>query len=131
MNDGLQLIGRWLMAVIFIVAGFGKLMAPAATQAMMAKYGLPMPMIAYGVTVAVELGGGLLLFVGLWTRPVAIVLAIWCVATAMVAHTNFGDPGQRAHFMKNIAMAGGFLYVYVLGAGMHSLDRLRAKRAGG
>jgi len=131
MNDGLLLVGRIAMAVIFIIAGFGKLMAPAATQTLMAHYGLPMPMVAYVATVAVELIGGLLLFFGLWTRPVAIVLGIWCIATALVAHTAFADPGQRNNFLKNVAMAGGFLFVYVQGAGMHSLDRLRTKRASG
>src|SRR5580704_16220360 len=92
MTNGALLLGRILMAAIFIVAGITKIMAPAAAQAMMAKYGLPVPMLAYGVTVVVELGGGLLLLAGFLTRPVAVVLGVWCIATALVAHTAWGDP---------------------------------------
>ena len=128
MTNGALLLGRILMAAIFIIAGFGKLMAPAVTQAMMARYGLPVPVMAYGVTVVVELGGGLLLLLGFFTRPVAIALGLWCIATALVAHTNFADASMRAHFMKNVAMAGGFAYVWATGAGAWSIDAWRARR---
>jgi putative oxidoreductase len=127
MTDGVLLLGRILMAAIFIIAGVGKLMAPAAVQAMMAKYGLPVPVAAYAVTVIVELGGGLLLLFGYMTRPVAIVLALWCIATGLVAHTAFADPNMRAHFTKNVAMAGGFLYVWAMGAGAYSIDAWRRR----
>ena len=125
MTNGALLLGRILMAAIFIFGGISKAMAPAAAQAMMAKYGLPVPMLAYGVTVVVELGGGLLLLAGFLTRPVAVVLGLWCIATALVAHTALGDPNMRAHFMKNIAMAGGFIYVWAMGAGAFSIDARR------
>jgi putative oxidoreductase len=129
MTGGVLLLGRILMAIIFILAGFGKLMAPAATQGMMAHYGLPVPVAAYAVTVVIELGGGLLLLFGFLTRPVAIVLAVWCVATGLVAHTAFSDPNMRNHFLKNIAMAGGFLYVWSMGAGAYSIDAWRRRSA--
>jgi putative oxidoreductase len=92
---------------------------------MMAKYGLPVPMLAYVVTVVIELLGGIALLLGFMTRPVAVVLGLWCIATALVAHANFGDPNMRAHFMKNVAMAGGFVYVWAFGAGSLSIDRWR------
>jgi putative oxidoreductase len=125
MTNGALLLGRILMAAIFILGGITKAMAPAAGQAMMAKYGLPVPMLAYGVTVVVELGGGLLLLAGFLTRPVAVVLGLWCIATALVAHTAWGDPNMRGHFMKNLAMAGGFIYVWAMGAGAFSIDARR------
>jgi putative oxidoreductase len=125
MTNGALLLGRILMAAIFIIAGVTKVMAPTAVQATLAKYGLPVPMLAYGVTVVVELGGGLLLLVGFLTRPVAVVLGLWCIATALVAHTALGDPNMRAHFMKNVAMAGGFIYVWATGAGAFSIDARR------
>jgi putative oxidoreductase len=133
MTNGTLLLGRILMSAIFILAGVAKIGAPAATQSMMAKYGLPMPMLAYLVTVVVEFGGGLALLLGVATRPVAVLLGLWCIATGLVAHTHFGDPNMRAHFMKNVAMAGGFAYVWAFGAGAYSLDawlNRRSARAG-
>lgn len=128
MTNGTLLLGRILMSAIFVLAGFLKLTAPAATQAMMARYGLPMPMLAYLVAVVIELGGGLLLLFGLLTRPVAVVLGVWCIITALVAHTNFADPNMRIHFMKNLAIAGGFAYVWAFGAGGFSLDAWLQRR---
>jgi putative oxidoreductase len=128
MTNAALLLGRILLSAIFVLAGFMKLTAPAATQAMMAKYGLPAPMLAFLVTVLIELGGGLLLLFGLLTRPVAIVLGVWCIATALVAHTNFGDSNMRIHFMKNLAIAGGFAYVWAFGAGGYSLDAWLRRR---
>jgi putative oxidoreductase len=97
MTDSVLLLGRVLISAIFISAGLTKLLAAAASQAMMAKYGLPVPMLAWLITVVIELGGGLALLFGVATRPVAVVLGLWCIATALVAHTNFADPSMRAH----------------------------------
>jgi putative oxidoreductase len=116
------LLGRVAMSLIFILAGWGKLLAPAATQAMLASHDLPMVQFAWILAVVVELGGGLAILFGLFTRPVGLVLAIWCVATALIAHTNFADRNQEIHFLKNMAMVGGFLYVAAFGAGTWSLD---------
>jgi putative oxidoreductase len=123
------LLGRLLMSAIFIWSGYGKLMGSAATIAYFGKIGLPQPGLALALAVAVELGGGILLLVGLFTRPVAIVLALWCVATALIGHSDFGDRNMQIHFMKNVAMTGGFLYVALLGAGALSLDAMLFSRA--
>jgi putative oxidoreductase len=130
MTDGLLLLGRILLSSIFIITGLGKLTTMAATQAMMAKLGLPVPMLAWLVTVVVEVGGGLALLFGIWTRQAAVVLGLWCIATALVAHTDFADRQMQTHFMKNLAMAGGFIYVSVFGAGNFSIDGWR-KRGNG
>jgi uncharacterized membrane protein YphA (DoxX/SURF4 family) len=66
---------------------------------------------------AVALEGGFAILFGLFTRPVGLLLAIWCVATALIAHTNFADRNQEIHFLKNMAMVGGFLYVAAFGGG--------------
>ena len=122
------LIGRILMSWIFISGGWGKLFAATATQAAFGqRYGLPLPVIAWLVAVIVELGGGVALLVGLYMRCVGLVLAVWCVATAFVAHTNFAERIQEIQFHKNMAMAGGFLYVFAFGAGLYSLDRIRLR----
>ncbi len=122
------LLSRVLMSAIFIWAGFGKLTAAAGTTAYFTKIGLPMPSLVYLLAVAVELGGGILMLVGLFTRPAAVVLGLWCIATAIVGHSDFGDRSMEIHFMKNLTMAGGFAYVVLLGAGALSLDALLGKR---
>ena len=121
-ENAAALLGRVAMSVIFILAGWGKLLAPAATQAMLANHHLPMVQLGWILAIVVELGGGLAILFGLLTRPVGLVLAIWCVATALIAHTNFADRNQEINFLKNMAMTGGFLYVAAFGARAWSLD---------
>ena len=121
--DWVGLLGRVLMSAIFISAGYNKAMAPSATMAMMGHYGLPLPGAAYAVTLIVELGFGIVFLIGFRARLTALVLAVWCIATAMVAHYHPGDTGQMIHFMKNVCMAGGFLQVVAFGAGRISVDR--------
>lgn len=121
--DGVALLGRVLMSAIFIYAGYLKAIAPAATMAMMTRYGMPVPGAAYAVGLIIELGLGILFLVGFRARLVGLVLAGWCIATAFVAHYHPGDAGQMMHFMKNVCMAGGFLQVVAFGAGRLSADR--------
>jgi putative oxidoreductase len=127
-QNAATLLGRILLSTIFILGGWAKLLAPAGTQAMLAGHHLPMVQAAWVLAVVVELGGGLALLVGLFARPVGLALAIWCVATALIAHTNFADRMQEINFYKNMAMAGGFLYVAAFGAGAWSLDACLSRR---
>jgi putative oxidoreductase len=120
-------VGRVLLSLIFIVSGFGKLTAGAATIGYIASKGLPLPEVGYALAVIVELGGGLLLLTGLLTRWVALALALFCLVTAFAFH-GFGDMDNQIHAMKNIAMAGGFLFVFAHGAGEWSLDALRLRQ---
>src|SRR5579863_9550172 len=124
------LAGRVLMSALFIHGGWGKLLAPVATQAMLAGHNLPMVEAAWVLAVVVELGGGLTILCGLFTRAIAVVEAAWCVATALIAHVNLADRGQEINFFKNMAMTGGFLYLAAFGAGAWSLDALRSRRRG-
>jgi putative oxidoreductase len=117
------LLSRVLMAFIFIHGGINKAMNPATTMAMLTRYSLPMPGIAYAVTLLIEIGAGIAFLLGWKGRLAALILAIWCVATALVAHYHPGDTGQMTHFMKNLCMAGGFLQVFVYGTGAFSIDR--------
>jgi putative oxidoreductase len=121
--DWVGLLGRVLMSAIFIQAGIMKAMAPAATMAFFAKDGLPVPGVAYAVALLVEIGGGVLFLAGWRARLTALVLGIWCIATAMVAHYHPENRDQMIHFMKNVCMAGGFLQVVAFGAGRISVDR--------
>ena len=128
--NGATLIGRVLLSLLFILGGWGKLLGPAATQAMLAGHNLPMVQAAWVLAVVVELGGGLAILFGLFTRPVGLVLAGWCVATALIAHTNLADRAQEIQFFKNMAMTGGFLYVAAFGAGTWSLDAWLTRHRG-
>ena len=115
-------IGRIFMATLFLMGGIGKLAAPAATKAYIASAGLPLPDIAYLIAVFVELGFGIALLVGFQTRFVAAVLALFTLATAVGFHSNFADQNQMIHFLKNIAIMGGFLQIVAFGPGAFSLD---------
>jgi putative oxidoreductase len=115
-------VGRLLMSIIFILSGASKLAAPAATIAYIASTGLPLATLGYAAAVIVELGGGLLLLAGYQTRLVALVLALFSIATALIFHHAFGDQNQMIHFLKNLAMAGGLLQVAAFGAGAFSMD---------
>ncbi len=121
--DWVALLGRLAMSAIFIHGGFNKAMAPTATMAYFGKIGLPVPGAAYALTLAVEIGIGVLFLIGFRARLTALILAAWCIATAFVAHYHPADTGQMIHFMKNVCMAGGFLQIVALGAGRLSLDR--------
>jgi putative oxidoreductase len=118
--------GRLLIAVIFLVSGLSKIAAPTITQGYIASVGLPAPMLAYLIAIVIEVGGGALLVLGFQTRLVALIMAVFSVATALSFHHDFADQNQMIHFLKNIAMAGGLLQVVAFGAGALSLDGRRA-----
>ena len=129
-SSAIPALGRILLAAIFIISGFGKLMAPAGTIGYIQSVGLPFASIAFAVAVAVELGGGLLLVAGVQTRVVAAILALFSVVTAFAFHGAVGDQNQMIHLLKNIAMAGGLLQVVAFGAGAWSVDASGERKAG-
>ncbi|WP_432727685.1 DoxX family protein [Variovorax sp. W6] len=111
---GLVLIGRVLMAVIFLVAGVRKLLTYGATLGYFAKLGIPLLDVVLPLTIALEVGGGLLLIAGWRLQWVAGALALFTLATGFVAHAFWAADaaqfnGQLNNFLKNVAMAGGFL----------------------
>lgn len=125
------LIGRILLAVIFILAGFSKLMSVGGTIGYLASLGLPAPGLLVWVVIAIELIGGLAILVGFQTATAAYTLAVFCIAAGFIGHFGQGgdDPmltlmNQQA-FMKNLAIAGGFLVLAVFGPGSLSVDGRR------
>ena len=123
LSNATLLLARLLMSAIFIQGGYGKLIAYATVVPYLAKLNLPMPQIAWAVAVAVELGGGLLILAGFRIRLVAPAMAVFCVATAFIVHYHPGDTSNMISFMKNLAMAGGFLQLAVTGPGRYSIGR--------
>ncbi len=108
------------LALIFIVSGFGKLTAYAATVGYMQAMGVPSA--ALPVVILIELGGGLAILLGLQTRFVAGILAGFCIITAFLFH-GAADQVNQIMFLKNFAMAGGFIALVLFGAGRLSIDR--------
>jgi len=127
----LPVLGRLLLSGLFIWAGYGKLTNLAGTVQYFAHANVPVPGLAVWVAILVELVGGIALFVGFKTRWVAGALAIWCVITGFAVHLDTALTSTEAmvaydnmiHFYKNLAIAGGLLFVVTYGAGALSLDR--------
>ena len=127
-RDFLALVGRVLVAFLFVPAGFGKIGGFAGVVGYIGAVGLPLPQLGAVIAIAVELGLGLLLLVGYKTRIVSIVLAVFTVATAVFFHNFWAMPADKAYinqlmFLKNIAIAGGLLAIAALGAGRFSIDK--------
>jgi putative oxidoreductase len=122
-------LGRFLLALVFVLSGYGKIWGIGTTAGYMASHGIPLPnILVYGV-VLLELGGGLALMVGLFTRPLALIFALYLVTLALVFHNYWAMPEAQMHaqqtaFMEHLSMLGGMLYVFAFGAGPWSLDAL-------
>jgi putative oxidoreductase len=117
--------GRILLAAIFLLSGFSKVADPASALGYIGSVGLPLPTLALGIAILVEIVGGLALILGYRTRLVALALAGFSLATAGFFHSALGDQNQFIHFFKNIAMAGGLLQVAAFGGGTIALDNRR------
>ena len=121
------LVGRLMIAAIFVFSGFGKITGFDGTVGYIAAKGLPLPQLAAIAAIIVELGGGILLILGWKTRWAAAAMCIFTVVAALIFHNFWAVPpdmaqNQMIHFMKNICMAGGLLYVVVFGSGPLSVD---------
>ena len=116
-----ELAGRILLAVLFLLSGIGKVGAYSATAAYMSSSGVPGALLP--LVIATELGGALAIMVGWNTRTVAFLLAGFSVLSAIVFHRNFADQAQMINFLKNVSIAGGFLLLVANGAGPLSIDR--------
>jgi len=125
-RSALPALGRTLIAIIFLVSGIGKLLAPGATIAYIGSLGLPAPALGLIGALVLELAGATLLAVGYKTRLVALLLAAYAVITALIFHHALADQNQMFHLLKNLAMAGGLLQVVAFGAGAFSVDNRRA-----
>jgi putative oxidoreductase len=124
----LPFVGRLFIGLPFMMSGLSKVANYAGTTALIKSSALPLPpTLAYGGAIAVEVGCGLLVIVGYQTRIAAAIFCLFCLATAVFFHTNFSDPNQIFHFIKNLVMTGGLLQVVTYGAGALSLDNRRSK----
>ena len=127
LQDPLALLGRILLSLLFITAGWGKLTNFSGTAGYIASHGLPMPPVLTALTILVELGGGLAILLGFFTRYAAIALAGFSILAGIFFHNYWALPADQVanmqiHFWKNVSIAGGFLSLAAFGAGAFSID---------
>ncbi|SEF31682.1 DoxX family protein [Variovorax sp. NFACC27] len=127
-QDTLALIGRILIAYLFVPAGISKLLGFGGTVGYITSVGLPLPEVGAVIAIVVELGFGIALLLGFKTRWTAIVMAIFTVAAALFFHKYWSAPDamkmmQQINFNKNIAIAGGLLALAAFGPGRFSIDK--------
>lgn len=116
-----SLVARAMMAAIFLASGVPKLMAFDAAAKYMSGLGVSPQLLPF--VIAIEIGGGVAILLGLFTRWAALALALLAVATAVVFHRNFADDAQMIEFMKNIAIGGGLILLAANGPGRWALLR--------
>jgi putative oxidoreductase len=134
-DSGVILLARIALAILFLWGGVMKLLGYSAFVGYLQSKGVPLVQLGAPIAVAIEALGGLFLILGFKIRPLGIVMAIYAVATAILGHDfwNITDSAVEhdmvIHFWKNMAIAGGFLLLYVTGAGRISIDGERAPRS--
>jgi len=128
LNPVFSLGGRVMIALIFVLAGLSKISAIEGTQGYMEAMGLSGVLIY--PTILFEVAAGLAIIVGFKTRYVALALAGFSLLSALIFHNQLGDQTQFILFMKNVAMAGGFLFLARFGAGELSIDSRRPALVG-
>ncbi len=126
-RDEAILVARILLVVLFLVFGWGKLTDYAGTVGYMTQAGVPMPSVAALVAIVVEVLVALAVALGVWTRPLALLLALYTLGTGLIGHPFWTMEGAARYanainFYKNVSIIGGFLLLYVTGAGRYSLD---------
>jgi putative oxidoreductase len=126
LRDIALVVGRILMAALFIIAAYNKFKGYDGTIAYFTRLGVPAASVMAPLIELLEVVAAIMLIVGYQTRLVAIALGVFVVVAALFAHTSFGDGNQLNHFLKNMAVAGGCLALFASGAGAYSLDARRA-----
>ncbi|MDA1108097.1 MAG: DoxX family protein [Proteobacteria bacterium] len=123
LNQYGPLVGRILLALVFILAGFGKLTGWDGALGYMASKGIPMTEVILALTILIELGGGLMLALGFQARWAALAIFLFLIPVTLIFHPFWADPEQMNSFMKNIAIMGGMLYIMTHGSGPYSLQK--------
>jgi len=127
-RDFILLLARILLMILFVLSGWSKLTGFEGTVGYMTSLGAPAPMLSAAIAVIMELLVGILLILGFYTRPLALLFALFVLGTALIGHPfwNMVEPERSANmtqFLKNLSIIGGLLLLAVSGAGRFSLDR--------
>lgn len=134
LQNPLSLVGRILLAALFLPAGIAKISGFAGTAGYIASVGLPLPQVAAAIAIIVEIAGGIALIAGFGTRFAALALAVFTAVASFFFHNYWAAPAeqqmvQQLMFFKNVAVVGGLLTLAAWGAGSWSLDARRSARA--
>ena len=121
MTNILDLIGRIFISLVFLSSGFNKIGNYEGTIGWMESFG--MPGIFLIPAIILEVGAPILIIIGYKVKISAALLSLFCIATAVIFHNDFSNQMQFISFMKNIALAGGFLFLAINGAKDFSLDK--------
>ena len=116
-----DLTGRVFISGVFLLSGFSKIGNYDGTVGWMESFGLPGFLLIPAIIL--EILAPILIIIGYQTRIAAGALSLFCIATAIIFHTDFSDQMQFIAFMKNLALAGGFLFLVVNGAKGYCLDK--------
>ncbi|WP_322062558.1 DoxX family protein [Paraburkholderia sp. J63] len=127
-NDVALLVSRILLATLFVMFGWSKLTGFSGTVEYMAHVGAPAPMLSAIIAVVMEFVVGILIVLGFFTRPLAVLLAIYTIGTALIGHrfwtmTGMDQMANMINFYKNVSIAGGLIALAVAGPGKFSIDR--------
>ena len=127
-RDELILLARILMMVLFVMSGWGKLTGFQGTVGYMTSTGAPMPMVAAAVAVVMEFGVGIALLIGLWTRPLALLMALFVLGTSFIAHSYWDMQGameaaNKIQFYKNLSIMGGLFLLAAAGPGKYAVQK--------
>jgi putative oxidoreductase len=127
-SNAAALVGRILIALIFVISGFNKITGFSGVAGYIGSKGLPMPEVLAALTIALELGGGILLVIGWKTRWVALLFFLWLIPTTLVFHKFWGIDAaqvqnQFTNFMKNVSIMGAMAMLMAFGPGPYSVDK--------
>ncbi len=132
LKDVTILVARILLALLFLIFGWDKLIDFSGTVQYMVHVGAPLPTLATIVAIFMEVVVALAITVGLWTRPLALLMALYTLGTALIAHHYWNMTGMarfenEINFYKNISIIGGFFLLYASGAGRFAIDNLLSR----
>jgi putative oxidoreductase len=127
-KDWAALLGRILLALMFVLSGYGKVTGFDGTVGYIASKGLPMPQVLAALAVLIELGGGLAIIIGWKTRWAALLFIVFLIVISPIFHNFWAVPAdqmmnQQINFMKNMTILGGMLLLFAFGPGRYSVDR--------
>ncbi len=134
LNDGIIVAARLLLATLFLIFGWRKLRDYSGTVSQIVQLGGPMPRLAAAIAIFMELPVAFAVAVGAFARPSALLLVLYTLGTALIGHRYWTMTGVRQvdsmdGFYKNLSIMGGFLLLFITGAGKYSIDALRSNAA--